>query len=62
MLFNKVWLTYLGEPIDNLAYGIGFKELEWEMQHIIQQLSMQSSRGSQGSSGEYISSRANKET
>lgn len=59
---NKIGFPYLGEPIDDLAYGIGFKKLEREMQHIVQQLSMQNSRGSQGSPGDYIGSRAHKET
>ena len=59
---NKTGFPYLGEPIDDLAFGIGFKKLEREMQNIVQQLSMQNSRGSQGSPGDYISSRAHKKT
>ena len=33
---NQIGFPYLGEPTDDLAYGIGFKKLEWEMQHILQ--------------------------
>lgn len=33
---NQIGFPYLGEPTDDLAYGIGFKKLEWEMQHIVQ--------------------------
>lgn len=62
MLSNKIGFPYLGEPIDDLANGIGFKKLEREVQHIVQKLSVQNSRGSQGSPGDYVSSRAHKET
>lgn len=53
---------YLSETTDDLACGICFKKLDGEVQYIIQQLNIYGSRGSQGSSSDYVGSRADKET